>query len=95
MSTGLILRLPIIGKVPHDHLFDDELSWEVPEASETSESSGSTEADPQCVQQQHVNQAFHYVPESVVPANHYVRPVPIVQYVKKAPPTVGTDTTNF
>lgn len=30
-NSGLILRLPIFGKVPRDHLFDDELSWEVPE----------------------------------------------------------------
>ncbi|XP_046657634.1 ammonium transporter Rh type A-like [Daphnia pulicaria] len=32
LVTGFILRLPIFGKVPWDHLFDDELSWEVPEA---------------------------------------------------------------
>ena len=25
------MRLPIIGKVPREHLFDDEMSWEVPE----------------------------------------------------------------
>ncbi len=31
-NSGFILRLPIFGKVPRDHLFDDELSWEVPEA---------------------------------------------------------------
>ncbi|KAI9559795.1 hypothetical protein GHT06_013802 [Daphnia sinensis] len=32
LVTGLIMRLPIFGKVPRDHLFDDELSWEVPES---------------------------------------------------------------
>ena len=26
------MRFPIIDKVPREHLFDDELSWEVPHA---------------------------------------------------------------
>jgi ammonium transporter Rh len=31
LVTGLILRLPFFGKVPSSHLFDDTMSWEVPE----------------------------------------------------------------
>lgn len=29
--TGIFLKLPIFEQVPREHLFDDELSWEVPE----------------------------------------------------------------
>lgn len=27
----MLLKLPLFDKVPREHLFDDELSWEVPE----------------------------------------------------------------
>jgi len=37
--TGFILRMPIIGRVPRQHLFDDELSWEIPESGELEHSS--------------------------------------------------------
>lgn len=45
--TGFILRMPIIGRVPRQHLFDDELSWEVPESDDlehtSHKSTGSNE----------------------------------------------------
>lgn len=31
LIIGLFLRLPIFDQVPRERLFDDELSWEVPE----------------------------------------------------------------
>jgi len=34
LVTGMILRLPIFGKVHNDHLFDDTLSWELPDEEE-------------------------------------------------------------
>lgn len=34
LIKGLILRLPLFGKVPKEHLFDDHLSWEVPHADD-------------------------------------------------------------
>ena len=47
IKLGFILRMPILGKVPRQHLFDDELSWEIPESDElehsTHKSTGSNE----------------------------------------------------
>lgn len=31
LHSGLFLKLPIFDQVPREHLFDDELTWEVPE----------------------------------------------------------------
>jgi len=31
LVTGAILRLPFFGQVPHEHLFDDTMSWELPD----------------------------------------------------------------
>ena len=100
------MKLPIIGSVPHERLFDDELTWEVPESSDSnSESSTTTEQVPQYstangqpAMQQHVNQAFRYGTDESMMMNHYVRPiVPVsIQYVKKDKPvarhSVTTDT---
>ena len=41
--AGLILRLPVFGRVPRDHLFDDQLSWEIPESEDTPSNSSPTE----------------------------------------------------
>lgn len=47
---GFILKMPIFGQVSREHLFDDELAWEVPEADhEDHRSAGSSE--PMFVQQ--------------------------------------------
>lgn len=43
LVTGMILRLPIFGKVARDHLFDDQLSWELPESEPDRKTSTCTE----------------------------------------------------
>ncbi|XP_046657631.1 ammonium transporter Rh type A-like [Daphnia pulicaria] len=37
LLTGILLKLPIFDQVPRHRLFDDELSWEVPEGEEHDE----------------------------------------------------------
>lgn len=37
IELGILLKLPIFDQVPRHRLFDDELSWEVPEGEEHDE----------------------------------------------------------
>ena len=51
--SGLILRLPFLcQQVPSEHLFDDELCWEVPEEDEEAHHNKSTGSSEPMFQQQ-------------------------------------------
>lgn len=43
LVTGMILRLPIFGKVQKEHLFNDALSWELPDEEEEHHAPTNTE----------------------------------------------------
>lgn len=43
LVTGVIMKSPLFGKVQREHLFDDELSWELPEEEEDKHSHSANE----------------------------------------------------
>ena len=75
LVTGMILRLPIFGKVHNDHLFDDTLSWELPDEEEANHVPSASEPmylshmqnkmqwlDRPTTEDVHSNQSLHQIP---------------------------------
>lgn len=42
---GLLLRIPLFGKVPNESVFDDEAFWEIPEVEDKVEGNSGSESN--------------------------------------------------